>query len=166
MDRVKYLLSFILWPLLLGVCVAITYYGFAKDETVLLMGVGMNSSILYFNVAYLFLIVSLWRLEIWMPHEREWHKPDGQNFASIMHTLSSKGTVQGLLLYGGTIGLADMFDNGTLGFGLWPKDWPMWGQVILALVAAEFGLYWAHRWAHERAFLWRFHAVHHSVTKL
>jgi sterol desaturase/sphingolipid hydroxylase (fatty acid hydroxylase superfamily) len=33
-------------------------------------------------------------------------------------------------------------------------------------VAAEFGLYWAHRLAHEWQWLWPFHAVHHSSKKL
>jgi sterol desaturase/sphingolipid hydroxylase (fatty acid hydroxylase superfamily) len=42
----------------------------------------------------------------------------------------------------------------------------MFFQVVLALVVAEFGLYWAHRVAHEWMPLWRFHAVHHSAKKL
>ena len=39
-------------------------------------------------------------------------------------------------------------------------------QIILGLVVAEFGLYWAHRLAHEWPLLWRFHSVHHSATRL
>ena len=42
----------------------------------------------------------------------------------------------------------------------------MAAQVIVGLLAAEFGMYWAHRLSHEWYPLWRFHAVHHSVTKL
>ena len=38
--------------------------------------------------------------------------------------------------------------------------------MILGVVVAEFGLYWAHRIAHEWKPLWRFHAVHHSVIRL
>ena len=37
---------------------------------------------------------------------------------------------------------------------------------MLGIVVAEFPLYWAHRLGHEWPVLWRFHAVHHSVTKL
>ncbi len=33
---------------------------------------------------------------------------------------------------------------------------------FVAFVAFDFLGYWAHRWAHEVPFLWRFHAVHHS----
>lgn len=39
-------------------------------------------------------------------------------------------------------------------------------QVVLGLVIAEFGLYLAHRLAHEYLSLWRFHALHHSVERL
>ena len=61
---------------------------------------------LYFNVAYVFLIVTLFFLERWIPsHERAWTKPDRQTLANILHTLSTKGTSQLLLLFGGIIGL-------------------------------------------------------------
>ncbi|GAA6153167.1 sterol desaturase family protein [Pseudoteredinibacter isoporae] len=48
----------------------------------------------------------------------------------------------------------------------WPHQWPLALQLVLALLLAEFGRYWVHRWAHELSFLWRFHAVHHSVERL
>jgi sterol desaturase/sphingolipid hydroxylase (fatty acid hydroxylase superfamily) len=51
-------------------------------------------------------------------------------------------------------------------FDAWPTTLPMLLQVSLAVVIAEFGLYWSHRIAHERLFFWRFHALHHSVTRL
>ena len=37
---------------------------------------------------------------------------------------------------------------------------------FLGLIIGEFGLYWAHRLSHEHDFMWRFHAVHHSVERL
>jgi sterol desaturase/sphingolipid hydroxylase (fatty acid hydroxylase superfamily) len=37
---------------------------------------------------------------------------------------------------------------------------------LLALVIGEFGTYWIHRLMHENAFLWRFHATHHSAPRL
>ena len=39
-----------------------------------------------------------------MPHERAWHKSDGQIFANIAHTLTSKGTSQILLVVNAYIG--------------------------------------------------------------
>jgi sterol desaturase/sphingolipid hydroxylase (fatty acid hydroxylase superfamily) len=40
--------------------------------------------------------------------------------------------------------------------------WPVALRLFTALVVAEFGLYWGHRWCHEIPLLWRFHCVHHS----
>lgn len=121
---------------------------------------------LFFNLAYGVLIVSLFFLERAMPHEKTWSAPDGQTFANIAHTLMSKGVVQTLLLVGGVIGLAEMMEPGALDYGLWPTEWPLFAQIALGVVASEFALYWSHRLAHEWPVLWRFHAVHHSVTKL
>lgn len=148
--------SYITWPALFIICMSITAYGFAHDHTVI-----------FFNIAYIFLILSMFFLERWMPHERDWQYNDGQIFADIAHTISSKGTVQMLLLFGGVIGLTEyMKPLDQTSAGLWPRDWPLWAQVSLGVVAAEFGLYWAHRLAHEHRPIWRVHAIHHSVKKL
>ncbi len=156
MVRFKYLLSWVSWPALMIICMAIADYGFTHDQP-----------FLFFNLAYLFLILAVFFLERFMPHEREWEAPDGQTLSSILHTLSSKGTVQGILIFGGVIGLAELITPVTeQGYSIWPRDWPMWAQVVLGVVSAEFGLYWAHRFAHRIEFFWNFHAIHHSVTKL
>ena len=156
MSQFKYILSWLLWPALFITCMAITVYGFQNGHP-----------IIFFNIAYVFLIISLFFLEKWMPHERQWLEPDGQNTASILHTISSKGSVQSLFIFSGVIGLADYITPvAEAGHGIWPRDWPMWAQVCLGVVAAEFALYWAHRLAHEVPIFWRFHAIHHSVTKL
>lgn len=52
------------------------------------------------------------------------------------------------------------------GSQLWPSDWSILAQLVLALVIVEFFQYWAHRWLHEIDFLWRFHATHHSAPRL
>ncbi|WP_156257084.1 sterol desaturase family protein [Sandarakinorhabdus oryzae] len=43
---------------------------------------------------------------------------------------------------------------------------PLWAQVPLALIVAEVGFYAMHRLFHAVPFLWRFHAVHHSIADL
>jgi len=54
-----------------------------------------------------------------------------------------------------------------------PAAWDAWIHALpfglrlsLALLVSELGAYWAHRWAHHSAFLWRFHAVHHAPEQL
>lgn len=156
MEQTKYIVSWIAWPGLLTLCLSIAAYGFSQGHP-----------IIYFNVGYALMFAVLFFLEWWMPHETEWRKPDGQTFANIAHTLTSKGMVQGIMIFSGALGLAEFIKPvAEPGHGIWPRDWPMAAQVCLGVVAAEFGLYWAHRTAHEWPIIWRFHAIHHSVTRL
>ena len=50
--------------------------------------------------------------------------------------------------------------------GLWPSDWHIVGQLMLALVVCEFFYYWIHRLGHRFAKLWAFHSIHHAVPYL
>lgn len=49
---------------------------------------------------------------------------------------------------------------------LWPHSWPVWLQVLLMVLVVDLLRYWLHRASHEIPWLWRLHAVHHSVGKL
>lgn len=144
------------WPLLMAGCLAVTAYGFARGHPVL-----------FFNIAYFSLVVVLLLLERHLPHETGWNESDGQLVPDIAHTLTSKGFVQAMFGFGAVIGITDAITPvDQPGYSIWPREWPLWLQVPLGIALAEFGLYWAHRAAHEWPPLWRFHAVHHSVTRL
>lgn len=52
------------------------------------------------------------------------------------------------------------------GFRNFMHDLPLWAGIPLGLVVADIGSYWGHRWSHQSAFLWRFHAVHHSAEHI
>jgi len=43
---------------------------------------------------------------------------------------------------------------------------PFWMQFIEALAITELTGYWAHRASHQVPLLWRFHAVHHSISEM
>jgi len=54
-----------------------------------------------------------------------------------------------------------------------PPNWiaavrgqPVWLQVLEILLLADIGFYLAHRTFHAVPFLWKFHAVHHSIEEL
>ncbi|GGN67922.1 sterol desaturase family protein [Nocardia rhizosphaerihabitans] len=49
--------------------------------------------------------------------------------------------------------------------GLWPGDWAFPLQVVLAVLIADAGITVVHLASHKFGVLWRFHAVHHSVTR-
>ena len=43
---------------------------------------------------------------------------------------------------------------------------PYWLQVVEAVILADLGFYFAHRMFHGVPWLWRFHAIHHSIEEL
>jgi sterol desaturase/sphingolipid hydroxylase (fatty acid hydroxylase superfamily) len=147
-------LSFLWWPMLLASCLAFLALGLAR-----------NAGPLYFNISYAALATALFLLERWRPHEHEWLENDGQMGPDLAHTVLTKGLVQLAVVAGATVGISRALGSRAAG-GLWPEHWPLAVQIVLGLVVAEFGLYWAHRIAHEWMPLWRFHAVHHSSTRL
>jgi sterol desaturase/sphingolipid hydroxylase (fatty acid hydroxylase superfamily) len=120
--------------------------------------------VVMFNISYAALAFVLWRLERAFPHEPEWNENDGQMWPDAGHTLLSKTAVQLLIISLTIVGVTEFVPE--QGAWWWPHHWPMWAQIVVGLIVAEFGLYWAHRWLHEVPFLWRFHAVHHSVKRL
>lgn len=146
-------LSYVWWPLLFAAAVTVTYVGVINDATVLV-----------FNLTYVALALAIAVLERLVPHERAWLDNDGQVVPDIAHTLLNKGLAQCVVLAITFLGIAEFAspEPGTL----WPSALPFAVQLALGLVLVEFGLYWKHRLAHEWHPLWRFHAVHHSVTRL
>ncbi|MHA6723488.1 sterol desaturase family protein [Sphingomonas sp. RS2018] len=48
----------------------------------------------------------------------------------------------------------------------WVASLPFLVKLSAGLLVAEVGAYWGHRWCHAVPFLWRFHAVHHSIEHL
>jgi sterol desaturase/sphingolipid hydroxylase (fatty acid hydroxylase superfamily) len=43
---------------------------------------------------------------------------------------------------------------------------PYWLQVVQTIIIADIGFYGAHRMFHSIPWLWKFHAVHHSIEEL
>ena len=149
-------ISYVLWPALMVTCIGITA-----------LGLGSANELLFFNAAYVLMALTLLLFEWKSPHEWTWQQSDGQTFANIAHTLTSKGLLQGMLFFSTYLGLANLVTpQSEPSNGYWPRDWPLWTQACLGLVIAELPLYWAHRISHEWLPLWRFHAIHHSVTRL
>jgi sterol desaturase/sphingolipid hydroxylase (fatty acid hydroxylase superfamily) len=48
----------------------------------------------------------------------------------------------------------------------WPQQWPFALQVLVAIIAADLGITLVHYASHRIGWLWRLHAVHHSVTRM
>lgn len=146
-------LSRLLWPLIaLGAL------------TPIYLGMAVGHGVLAFNIAYLGLALCIALLERAMPHERLWLANDGQMGPDLAHTVLSKGIAQVIVVVILSMEIAEWLKPN--GGPLWPETWPLAAQIALGLVVVEAGLYWKHRLAHEWPWLWRFHALHHSVTRL
>ena len=150
--------SWVLWPLLTGAGCVATAWG-------LRLGVAG-----FFVVAavYLGLALALGVLERVMPFEREWTDSDGQVVHDIVFNLAGSalpGQVANSVVLAFTVGLAQWLAH--IGEGSpWPHGWPVCAQVALTVVVGDFGAYWGHRAFHNVAWLWPYHAVHHSVQRL
>ncbi len=152
------LLSRLIWPCVF--CAGLLGAHFAFQS---------SAPLLWFNVVYLSIVAVIALFERLMPYETSWLKRDGETFNDIAHTLLNKGGVQIAAAIGSSApmavaSLAQPHFEAPL--PIWPHQWPLFLQVVLGLVIAEFGLYMAHRLAHEKLSLWRFHALHHSVERL
>ena len=102
------------------------------------------------------------------PYEPDWNQSRGDVAPDAIHLVVSVVAVPELLkafTFAGLYALGAWL-SGVMGFGLWPHHWPLWLQVTLAMLIAEFGAYWAHRLMHEYESLWRLHATHHSAPRL
>lgn len=108
-------------------------------------------------------------LEVFFPYRPEWGWwKDRQTINDLIHgvLLSTVGPRLG------EIALASVIAAGSAALAtsetgmLWPTGWPLWGQLALAIVYADF-VEWGKHWAyHHWAFAWPIHALHHNVDQM
>jgi sterol desaturase/sphingolipid hydroxylase (fatty acid hydroxylase superfamily) len=79
--------------------------------------------------------------------------------------------VSGLLIRFGMVAI--LIGTISLSAAVVPESWSaaaaglrLWLQVICVLVIADLGFYAAHRLFHAVPWLWRFHAIHHSIEEM
>ena len=112
-------------------------------------------------------VLAVTLLEIFTPERQEWHPTRAEVGNDATYMVVIQLLLPRLLAFACVVMLVEpLHAHGWITEGYWPHDWPVATQVILMLLVADFFRYWLHRFAHEYAFLWRFHAVHHSVPKL
>ena len=98
--------------------------------------------------------------EWWLPYEPRWNRAQDDRLRDVLHALVNESlSALGLLALPALAGLLSLGS-------LWPSSWPLWLQVLLAIVIADCGITLAHYFSHRWHWLWRLHAVHHSVQRL
>ena len=106
-------------------------------------------------------------LEQVFPFERAWTKNDGQITNDLVLSVTSVAvnslaTVACLWAIGWAIGAFAPL----VSLNIWPTDWPFIVQLLVGIPLWDLGNHLAHRLAHKVPFLWRFHSVHHSASRL
>lgn len=95
-----------------------------------------------------------------LPTFEEWNHDDGDDKTNVVHNvvyeISNTTAVLTIPL------LVWLFPYQ----GIWPTQWPIWGQLLLAIGLADFAFTMLHYFSHRLPVLWRLHAVHHGVSRL
>ncbi|WP_432934195.1 sterol desaturase family protein [Microbispora sp. CA-135349] len=94
-----------------------------------------------------------------VPYETGWNTSRGDAGRDVAHGLVNES----LILVG--VAVIPLLAAVVPAAGLWPGGWPFVVQVLLAVVVADAGITLFHYGSHKVGALWRFHAVHHSVTR-
>jgi len=95
-----------------------------------------------------------------IPYNPDWNLSHQDRWRDRVHFVVNEGA--NFLSILGLPFLAALLPN----FGVWPSHWPLWGQLLLAIGIVDFGITMAHFASHRINWLWRFHAVHHSVKRM
>jgi len=130
------------------------------------MGQGWNpvATAMGLTGAVVLLLLVLERIH---PYQKDWLRSHGDVRTDLIHNLVNFWIPElYTVVFVGGFTLAGAGLSSALGMKLWPSDWPLLAQLVLALLIGELGTYWIHRLMHENPFLWRFHAAHHSAPRL
>jgi len=95
-----------------------------------------------------------------LPYNIEWNHSHGDRSRDFVHAIVHEASAWAGLL------LLPLVTSFTANAGTWPSSWPFVLQVVLGVVVLDAGVTLAHFASHRWSFLWRFHAVHHSVRRM
>jgi sterol desaturase/sphingolipid hydroxylase (fatty acid hydroxylase superfamily) len=151
-----YQMNGIRWVLRLGFVPFVLLGGNALALTLVSMG-GHHVWLAALIVGVIFVSFLVERL---IPYNPDWNLSHQDRWRDRVHFVVNEGA--NFLSILGLPFLAALLPN----FGVWPSHWPLWGQLLLAIGIVDFGITMAHFASHRINWLWRFHAVHHSVKRM
>jgi sterol desaturase/sphingolipid hydroxylase (fatty acid hydroxylase superfamily) len=143
-------------------------YAFARYGYVPFMLIGLNglalhlasSGVRFWIVGMLTLIAiaSAFLAEHVLPYEQAWNKSQGDAGKDAAHSLVYE--------LSGAILLLPLIASVVPWNGFWPRQWPLWSQLLGAIVVADIAMTSIHYVSHRVDWLWRLHSVHHGVGRL
>lgn len=145
------------FPMVFGGVMGVGLFGIGRGWDPVVTAISLTAAV----------VLVLLVLERVHPYQKEWLHSHGDIRTDLIHNLVNFWIPEVYtVLFVGGLTVAGAWLSKTLGVPLWPAEWPLIAQLLLALVIGELGTYWIHRWMHESPFLWRFHAAHHSAPRL
>ena len=105
-------------------------------------------------------IATSFAAERFIPYEPDWNRDRGDSGRDFIYAIAYEASVYL------SIALIPLLTAVSPAAGLWPISWPLWVQLLLAVIIADLGITLCHYASHRVAWLWRFHAPHHSVTRM
>jgi sterol desaturase/sphingolipid hydroxylase (fatty acid hydroxylase superfamily) len=128
------------------------------------MGLAAEAAVMVWSLAVLALG---WGLERRWPFEPGWHASRaGDHSVDATSAVVLMAGVDPLLKAGLPLLAAAGVTALPALAGLWPQEWPLAVQWMLALLWVELAKYAMHRAHHEWGPLWRLHALHHGSERL
>lgn len=105
-------------------------------------------------------ILAMVGIERAIPYQQDWNRGQGDRTRDGLHALVNTAlSFAGLWLLPSLAAVAPFPE-------VWPQHWPFLLQVLVALLGLDAGVTLAHWASHRVGWLWRFHAVHHGLTRL
>ncbi len=94
-----------------------------------------------------------------MPYSPDWNTPMGDAGRDVTHAFVNELGLLSTVLVVPLMAAFSPFDQ------WWPSSLPFVAQVLIAVVVTDLGVTLVHLASHKLGWLWRFHAVHHSVKR-
>ena len=94
-----------------------------------------------------------------LPYTTEWNQSLGDGRRDVAHAFVNETALLLTVLVIPVMAVLTPFHN------WWPSSIPFVFQVLIAVVVTDLGVTLVHLASHKVGWLWRFHAVHHSVKR-
>ncbi|WP_319457086.1 MULTISPECIES: sterol desaturase family protein [unclassified Mycobacterium] len=127
-----------------GAGIALTAAGAPKFWLLMILGVAIGASFL---------------VERLIPYDRDWNDDRADTTRDRIHVAVNETLVLG------SVAAIPLLAAIVPAPRLWPHSWPFLLQVLAAILIADLGITVVHLASHKVEVLWRFHAVHHSITR-
>jgi len=151
-------IAWLIWPGFMGTMMLATWYLYRAGMDIKLL-IPLLTTVNFFILLFL---EQAFTARPEMGTLKDWQSINDALHGVITGLIRPFGTSLGLLL---VLYTSDWRQQTGLA-ALWPTEWPLIAQLLLAQLIHGFFSYWAHRLLHTINFLWWFHALHHDTNQM